>query len=471
MATFSQQFLSQLGRPGMLQGAIELGAGIGGIGSQVKEKRILGEEADELKNSGFAPGTAGHLSIQPMQAARRGDKKRATDLAALAQQEKNTAATLKLAQAKAGREKAREEREIVTYGEGREDRQLEILGNRAQSLAVIGDLQQALKTKKNLAGETLSPNELKRVHRTLVNAARAGDSAHTLGETRDALLGKKEIVNAQIINFVTKEGVPVRSVLASDTEAIDKAFKEGLVEGGQVSLSSKDLYVINDAENNQVRFVDLNDGFPDLNPGEYISKIPTQVNERNLGVTGEEKQFDIAPAQFSGALKGVNIIAEATGVVDRARGALEGNVITTDMVEAEDNVGAYQILISTVKDVEAAFANNPRFAEGERKQISDLGLSKLAQSAFASESAIRSKLQASVDMFEGMRIREINFQNDPNTESGAKKESQNRAKTLSESISKIKGILQSGQQEAGQQQDGIPDNIKRLVEIHASPRG
>tara|TARA_R110000823_G_scaffold298677_1_gene419099 strand:+ start:668 stop:1999 length:1332 start_codon:yes stop_codon:yes gene_type:complete len=438
MARFGQQFLANLGNAGgMLQGFSDLGGTVGGVPGQMRDKRILGEEADELKNSGFAPGTAGYLSIQAMQAARRGNKELATKYGALAQQEKNTAATLGLAQAKNTRAEAREGRDLITHQQGvlehqqgvteheqaQVDRQQEILGNRAQSLAVIGDLQQAYKTKKNFAGEELSPNELKGVHRTLVNAARAGDSAHTLGEARDALLGKKE----------------------------------------------KDFYVINDAENNQVRFVDLNDGFPKLKAGESISKIPTQVNQKTFGVTGEEKQFDIAPAQFSGALKGVNIIAEATGVVDRARGALEGNVITTDMVEAEDTVGAYQILISTVKDVEAAFANNPRFAEGERKQISDLGLSKLAQSAFASESAIRSKLQASVDMFEGMRIREINFQNDPNTESGAKKESQNRAKTLSESISKIKGILQSGQQEAGQQQDGIPDNINRLVEMHASP--
>ena len=46
MATFSQQFLAQLGRPGMLQGAIELGAGIGGIGGQIKEKRFQTELAD-----------------------------------------------------------------------------------------------------------------------------------------------------------------------------------------------------------------------------------------------------------------------------------------------------------------------------------------------------------------------------------------------------------------------------------------
>ena len=45
MATFSQQFLAQLGRPGMLQGASDLGAAIGGIGGQIKEKRFQTELA------------------------------------------------------------------------------------------------------------------------------------------------------------------------------------------------------------------------------------------------------------------------------------------------------------------------------------------------------------------------------------------------------------------------------------------
>jgi hypothetical protein len=41
MATFSQQFLAQLGSPaGMLQGAANLGGAIGGIGGQIKEKRF-----------------------------------------------------------------------------------------------------------------------------------------------------------------------------------------------------------------------------------------------------------------------------------------------------------------------------------------------------------------------------------------------------------------------------------------------
>ena len=263
MATFSQQFLANLGGAGgMLQGASNLGAAIGGVPGQMREKRILEEEAEELKNSGFAPSTAGYLSIQAMQAARRGDKDLATKYGALAQQARDSAATLRLAQAKARRDEdanaraeAREGRELITHEQGvlehqqgQTDRKQEILGNRAQSLAVIGDLQQALKTKKNLAGETLSPNELKSVHRTLVNAARAGDSAHTLGEARDALLGKKEIVNAQLINFVNKQGAFQYSVLASDTEAIDKALSEGLAEGNRVSLPSGGFEMVSDGQ-------------------------------------------------------------------------------------------------------------------------------------------------------------------------------------------------------------------------------
>ena len=41
MATFSQQFLANLGNAGgMLQGASDLGGAIGGIGGQIKEKRF-----------------------------------------------------------------------------------------------------------------------------------------------------------------------------------------------------------------------------------------------------------------------------------------------------------------------------------------------------------------------------------------------------------------------------------------------
>ena len=44
MATFSQQFLSQLGNPaGMLQGAANLGSAIGGIPSGIEENRFQRE--------------------------------------------------------------------------------------------------------------------------------------------------------------------------------------------------------------------------------------------------------------------------------------------------------------------------------------------------------------------------------------------------------------------------------------------
>ena len=52
MATFSQQFLANLSSPtGMLQGAANLGAAIGGIGGQIKEKRK--EEALQTANAGI----------------------------------------------------------------------------------------------------------------------------------------------------------------------------------------------------------------------------------------------------------------------------------------------------------------------------------------------------------------------------------------------------------------------------------
>lgn len=263
MARFGQQFLANLGNAGgMLQGFSDLGGAIGGVPGQMRDKRILGEEAKELKNSGFDPGTAGYLSIQAMQAARRGNKELATKYGALAQQAKDSATTLRLAQAKAGRDEdanvraeAKEERELITHGQsvlehqqGQTARNQEILGKRAQSLAVIGDLQQALKTKKNLAGEKLSDNELKSVHRTLVNAARAGDSAHTLGEARDALLGKKEVVKVELINFVNKQGVFQYSVLASDTKGIDKALEAGLAEGNRVSPPSGGFEMVSDGQ-------------------------------------------------------------------------------------------------------------------------------------------------------------------------------------------------------------------------------
>ena len=452
MARFGRQFLSQLGNPaGMLQGAANLGGAIGGVPGQIEDKRLRAEEADELKNSGLAPGTAGYLAIQARHAVRRGDRQLALKYASAATQAKESEVTLEFARAKAVRDEAantraeaREGRDLITHGQGvlahqqdvttfgqeqteytqeQSDRAETVAANAVISAGIINDLKQALITKKNVAGEPLSRSELKRIQSLLINAAdQEGNFAYKLADRRDALLGKKE----------------------------------------------KDSYLIYDAAGNQVRFVDLNEGYPELKPGEFISKIPSTVYEGSVSVTGEKNPYNIAPKQFAGALADVNIIREATGVVNRVRGGLEGNVITTEMVAAEDNIGAYQILISTVKDVEAAFANNPRFAEGERRQIADLGLSKLAQSVFASESAIRSKLQASVDMFEGMRIREINFQNDPNTESGAKSGSQNRAKMLSESISKIKGILQSGQQEAGQQQDGIPPNVDNLVNLYST---
>ena len=104
MATFSQQFLASLANPtGMLQGAANLGAAIGGVPSQMKEKRILGEQSEELKNSGLKPDSSGYLAMQARQAAERGDRDLAIKYSTAAAQAKNTEETLRLASAKTKR--------------------------------------------------------------------------------------------------------------------------------------------------------------------------------------------------------------------------------------------------------------------------------------------------------------------------------------------------------------------------------
>tara|TARA_Y100001951_G_C11290441_1_gene271752 strand:+ start:635 stop:1876 length:1242 start_codon:yes stop_codon:yes gene_type:complete len=405
MPTFSQQFLANLGTGGgMLQGFSDLGGAIGGVGGQIKERRRLAEEAAELKNSGLKPGTSGYIAIQARQAAARGDRDLAIKYANAAAVAKNNEETLALATLKNKREQQK-------FSQEQE-------GTLAVAKGVITDLHQASTTKKDLSGNQLTQDALRRVNQMLLQASGAGMGAAKLVEEKNKLIGGPE----------------------------------------------KELYVITDSLSGTQRVVSMSKDNPvNLGENETISKIASTVYEGSAGITGNEQQFNIEPKEFGGGLEGVNIIAEATGFVDRIRKGLEGNVITESLVEAEDTVGAYQVLTSTVKDIEGAFAKNPKFPEGEREQIQNLGLSELAQSVFSSESAIRSKLKASVDMFEGMRIREINFQNDPNTESGARRDSQDRAKTLSESISKIKGILQSGQQNATQNRNGLPDDVEVLV--------
>ena len=411
MATFSQQFLANLSSPtGMLQGAANLGAAIGGVPGQMKEKRILGEQSEELENSGLKPNSSGYLAMQARQASERGDRDLAIKYSTAAAQAKNTEETLRLARVKANQEG-------ITFTQGQEDRTIDLEAKTAIAKGVILDLDQSARTKKNLDGDPLSAAELQRVNRMLMQAAGAGIGAADLIEQKNNLIGAKD----------------------------------------------KELFVITDAEGNQ-KIVDIGpQGYPNLKPGETISKIASTVYEGTAGVTGGEKQFDITPEEFGGDLEGVDIIKIGVGIVPRIRGAAEGFTLTDFLVDAGQEVQAYQKLASVVKGVEAAFSNSNKFPVAELRQIQKLGLSDLGQSWFASESGVRNKLKSTVDMFETMRAREIDFQNDPNTESGAKRNSQDKAKVLSAEISKIKGILQSGQQENDQQEGGLPENIEALA--------
>jgi hypothetical protein len=83
MATFSQQFLSQLGNPaGMLQGAANLGGAIGGVPGQIKEKRVKQEDAAALARVKEDPEAWFNLLAQ--QAMRDGDRIKAADYRAKA---------------------------------------------------------------------------------------------------------------------------------------------------------------------------------------------------------------------------------------------------------------------------------------------------------------------------------------------------------------------------------------------------
>ena len=250
MPTFSQQFLANLGGAGgMLQGFSDLGGAIGGVGGQIKEKRRLVEEATELKNSGLKPGSSGYIAIQARQAAARGDRDLAIKYANAAAVARNNEETLALAKAREGREKAKAGRETTTFSQEQDDRGIEISAEEAIGSVVIEDFINAKKTGKNILGEPLTAGEKKQINQILLQVHNSkGDRnpriAERFAEKRDSLLGKKEIVNSQIINFVTKQGVPVKSVFASDTAAIEKALEEGLVEGSRVGQPKDGFEVI-----------------------------------------------------------------------------------------------------------------------------------------------------------------------------------------------------------------------------------
>ena len=252
MATFSQQFLSSLANPtGMLQGAANLGKAFGSVPGQMKEKRILGEQSEELKNSGLKPNSSGYLAMQARQASERGDRDLAIKYSTAAAQAKNTEETLRLAQVKAKRDKVVAGQQDRLYSQGQEKIQTTKEINEQKSNLLISDLKQSLESKTNFAGESLSPFELDKVRSILGATVNLKENSFQMQDRVDKLLGKKEVVNTQLINFVDKNGNIKDSVLASDTKGIDEALKKGWVEGNRVSPPKSGVEIIINPDGSQ----------------------------------------------------------------------------------------------------------------------------------------------------------------------------------------------------------------------------
>src|SRR5210317_120489 len=75
MATFSEGFLSQLGRPAMSQSLFDLGSAIGGVPGQMKQQRKQQEEAGML--SGLTPGSFEYNQAMAKIAQQRGELEKA----------------------------------------------------------------------------------------------------------------------------------------------------------------------------------------------------------------------------------------------------------------------------------------------------------------------------------------------------------------------------------------------------------
>ena len=88
MATFSQQFLASLANPtGMLQGAANLGAVIGGVPGQMKEQRK--KESDNTALNALAPNSSEYYAEVARQLLRDGKRTEAMRFTELAKQKRN----------------------------------------------------------------------------------------------------------------------------------------------------------------------------------------------------------------------------------------------------------------------------------------------------------------------------------------------------------------------------------------------
>jgi hypothetical protein len=150
MATFSQQFLANLGRPAMTESLFGLGQTIGGVPGQLQQRKQRREEAGML--AGLTPGSVEYNQAMAKVAQQRGELERAAQFGTAAEQQRRAA------------DEQRAER-------GALQSQLQSLIQNKQASPAMK--QQALSLLKRVATDTVISDTLKQQVKTLGTAAAA----------------------------------------------------------------------------------------------------------------------------------------------------------------------------------------------------------------------------------------------------------------------------------------------------------
>ena len=113
-------------------------------------------------------------------------------------------------------------------------------------------------------------------------------------------------------------------------------------------------------------------------------------------------QNDVSTTQLVSGV--ANILGSGTGMGSTLIKWAENNPITAGFVDGSDEVKASYALNSLTKDLEAAFANNPRYAEGEMRRLAS-SITNTTGGFFQAESGLRYALeQAQSNLTEDMAL-------------------------------------------------------------------
>lgn len=378
MATFSQGFLANLGRPAMTESLLGVGTAVGNIPAGIKNRRLNQQEIAELE--GVAPGSAEELAIRAKYANLRGNAEDAVRYAALAETQRTSAANLALAQQKALRE-------AILFAQGQDDRTKTQNIEETQGTLNIARLQDAVRTGKNAEGQDLNFSQKDRVRKILVQLFNKDGTpkvaaANAMTDRIDGLLGRQEIDNFNMINFVGPEG-DRQTVLANDEETIKKLLDDNYVETSRLS-SSGGLTVTTSP-----------DGTTTFTMGGSSGGITT----RNAGIDQQTRQLQTQLASLKANINKLKRPERAFGVQGAIADSdvvgimmqIPGGEFTTETVSKAIGVPINEDELSEIKAVRQEYANLVANARTGTRGIQS------AENASTAELAVAKEVLAGLD--------------------------------------------------------------------------